>query len=231
VPGSAAITTRITDNVHCQVAGLAVATIGWILTVSSTGFTEWRVWYMESTSPPGLSCVGMWRVCIYHRESYSSEIKLCHPYTYQDTFLPLDIRVAQHLLLGAIILGLLGKTLIIFALWTLNTGVPRGGVTYKLFVGSGILHMTAGFCISAAVAWNYYSITRMQGIAFPPSFQIPYKPDTQEIGSAVLLAALAALLMLLSGLFFLSYRSPRGNKVHPEVRQNEFPSCSVFVNP
>ncbi|ELV12896.1 claudin-34 [Tupaia chinensis] len=208
--------TVIVDSTLLQVAGLAVATLGWVLSITSLVLVEWRVWYMESTSP-GLACVGMWGVCTYQRSGNSNQVKSCYQYPYHDTFLPLDIRVSQHLLLAANILGLLGKTAIILALRNISMGIRPKNVTCSPFIVPGMLHITSSICITVIVVWNYYSVISMEGIPFPPSYNLPFKPDTQETGSAVLLAALAAFLMLLSGLFYLSYKFPRGNKVHPEV--------------
>nr|XP_033706269.1 claudin-34 isoform X2 [Tursiops truncatus] len=50
----------------------------------------------------------------------------------------------------------------------------------------GILNIAAGLCISIGVIWNYHSVMNEEHIAFPPSFNMPFKPDTQRIGSASL---------------------------------------------
>ncbi|KAM9576942.1 claudin-34 [Trichechus inunguis] len=202
---------------NCQVAGFAAATIGWLLSTTSMGLVEWRLWHI-SYAPPLLSslvCVGMWRVCIYYHDSNKGIF--CHHYSYNDTFLPLDIRVSQNLLLVATILGLLGKACIVFAIRNLYMGIIPKTVTCNPFIASGILYLSASICISVAVIWNYHSVRNEQGIHFPPSFYVPFKPDTQEIGSALLVAALAVLLMLLSGFIFLSYRVRLDSQVHPEI--------------
>ncbi|XP_042544963.1 claudin-34-like [Dipodomys spectabilis] len=202
-----------------QVAGFAVATVAWILSSISMGLVEWRVWYMDnpSLSYSGIAMVGMWRVCVYHHDNNSSKVKMCHQYTYYDTFLPPDIRVSQHLLLSTNILGLFGRALVILALKNVYLGILQKNVTYNLFVISGILNITASGCVSIAVLWNYYSITNMEGIDFTPYFHVPFKPNSQEFGSATLVATLAAFLFLLSGTTFLSYSFPPDIQVHPDV--------------
>ncbi|KAM4815708.1 claudin-34 isoform 1-T2 [Thomomys bottae] len=202
-----------------QVAGFAVATVAWILSSISMGLVEWRVWYMDnpSLSYSGIAMVGMWRVCIYHHDNNSSKVKMCHQYTYYDTFLPPDIRVSQHLLLATNILGLFGRALVILALRNVYLGILQKNVTYNPFVISGILNITACGCVLAAVLWNYYSITNMAGIDFPPSFHVPFKPNSQELGSAILVATVAAFLFLLSGTSFLSYNFPPDIQVHPDI--------------
>ncbi|XP_062939850.1 claudin-34-like [Cynocephalus volans] len=202
-----------------QVAGFALSSIGWILCMSSMGFVEWQMWHTDDCSHATscLASVGIWRVCVYHYNF--SKAKVCHQYTYRDTFLPPAIRAAQHLLMAAAILGLLGRAFNIFALRNVYMGILQNNATCRLFIASGILNITAGVCILIAVLWNYYSILNPKGIAFPPAYHWPFKPDTQEIGSAIIVATIAAFLMFLSGLLFLSYKFPLDNPVHPKVRE------------
>ncbi|KAF3815773.1 hypothetical protein GH733_016312 [Mirounga leonina] len=212
-PGCAAAMLLFINSANCQVAGFAIATVGWILTTTSMGFVEWRVWHMDNTSlsPSGPVCVGMWKVCIYHHISNYNRTKLCRHFSYRDTYLPLDIRVSQNLLLVASILGLLGRASTIFALRNVYMGVRQGNATFNPSVASGILNLAAGICISIAVVWNYHSVVNEEGITFPPSLAIPFKPDTQETGSAFLVACLAAFMMMLSALLFLAYKLPTVN--------------------
>ncbi|XP_027464499.1 claudin-34 isoform X2 [Zalophus californianus] len=219
-PGYAAA-MLLFNGANCQVAGFAIATVGWILTTTSMGLVEWRVWYLDNTSlfPSGLVCVGMWKVCIYHHISNYNRATFCHRYDYRDTYLPLDIRVSQNLLLVASILGLLGRASLIFVLRNACMGVLWKNATFIPFVASGILNLAAGICISIAVVWNYHSMMNEEGITFPPSLSIPFKPNTQEIGNAFLVACLAAFMMMLSGLLFLSYKFPMVSQVHPQTSE------------
>lgn len=105
----------VINSTNCQI-GFAVATIGWILGTTAMGFVEWRVWYLDNASQfSGLACMGMWRVCVFRQTNITTATS-CHSYSYHDTYLPLDIRVSQHLLLMASILGLLGKAFVTFPL-------------------------------------------------------------------------------------------------------------------
>ncbi|KAM5197252.1 claudin-34 [Hipposideros larvatus] len=206
------------DSANCQVVGFVVATVGWILSITSMGHVEWRMWYMNSSSysTPNLACVGMWKVCIYYYISYFDRPTSCHLYTYRDAYLPVSIRVGQHLLLAASILELLGKVSIIIALRKMFTRIHlRRGICHP-FVVSGILNTVASTCILIAVIWNYKSVMNEEGISFPPSFHVPFKPDTQENGNAMLAACLASFMMMLSGLFHLTYKCSLHNPVHPE---------------
>uniref|UniRef100_A0A8C8YDW8 Claudin-34 n=1 Tax=Prolemur simus TaxID=1328070 RepID=A0A8C8YDW8_PROSS len=194
-----------------QVPGFTIATIGWILSSTSTGLVDWRVWHMDNSSsfPTGHAYVGMWKVCIYRHHTNISTDTICHQYTYYDDFLPLNVRISQHLLLLASILGLVGKGYSIHGIWSMHVGILQERKVRRSFVISGTLDMIAGLCVLSAVLWNYCCITTLQGIAFPPSFQLPFKPDRQETGNATVMANLGAVLKVLSG-FLLSYRFSRG---------------------
>nr|XP_012646824.1 claudin-34-like isoform X2 [Microcebus murinus] len=216
--GHAATMTQVINGANHQVPGFVIATIGWILCTTSMGLVEWRVWHMDDPTffPTGVACVGMWRVCIYHHDTNISTAKVCYRYSYSDDFLPFEVRSAQHLLLIASILGLLGRLFSILALRNVYVGITQKHACNP-FILSGMLNLIAAACITLAVLQNYYSIKNLQGIAFPPSFYMPFKPDTQESGNAALVASIAAFLMLLSGLFFLCYKCPSKSQVHPAV--------------
>ncbi|XP_037369034.1 claudin-34 isoform X2 [Talpa occidentalis] len=206
------------NNANCQIAGFALLTIGWILCTTSMGLDEWRVWYMEKplVAPSGVACVGLWKVCIQHHNRKFNRPTHCYYYSHRDAFLPLSIRVTQSLMLAACIMGLMGKALIIFALRNVYMGPPHKNAACHQFMASGILSMVASVCTSITVLWNYYSIMKEEGVAFPPLLHLPFKPDIQDIGSAIFVAALAAFLLLLSSLSFLSYKSPLVSQVHPQ---------------
>lgn len=210
-----------TNSANCQVVGFAVATVGWILSITCMGLVEWRVWHMNSTSllEPSVVCVGMWKVCVYRHATYFDRVTLCYPYTYGDTFLPVAIRAGQHLLLATSILGLLGKIFSVFALRKLSMGILGTKVICNPFAVSGILNMAGGICILVTVIWNHKSVMNGEGISFPPSFHIPLQPDRQEMGNAMLVAYLAAFLMLLSVLFHLPFKCPARNQVQPEASE------------
>ncbi|XP_071076535.1 claudin-34-like [Desmodus rotundus] len=202
-----------------QVAGFAVGTLGCIFCMMSMGLTEWRVWHVEHAppSPAGLACIGMWKVCIYRHSRYSGRDIACHLYHYADTYLPLDVRAAQSLLLAASVLGLLGKGLLVLALRHVFVGRLRTDEAHDLFLTAGILKVSAGTCISVAVVCNYCSVVRAAGIAFPPSFALPFKPKAQHVGGTCGVAVLAALMLLLSGLLSFFYKVPPESQVHPVI--------------
>ncbi|XP_054437150.1 claudin-34 [Pteronotus mesoamericanus] len=204
-----------------QMGGFAVATVGWIFCMTSMGLAEWRVWYVRRSPPlpPGLVCVGMWKVCIYQPSSYSQKDIACHLYRYADPSLPVDIRVAQSLLLAASVLGLLGKAFLVLALRRVCVGSLRKESTRRLFLAAGVQLVSASACISVAVVCNASAVGKAAGVAFPPSFALPFQPETQEVGGASIVATLAVSLMLLSGLLSLSYTLPPESQVHPVISE------------
>uniref|UniRef100_A0ABI7VWX6 Claudin 34 n=1 Tax=Felis catus TaxID=9685 RepID=A0ABI7VWX6_FELCA len=204
----------------CQSAGFALATLGWILAITSMGLVEWRVWHTGNTSlsHSGVVCVGMWKVCIYHHAPDTNRSTLCYHYTQEDTYIPLGIRICQNLLLVASILGLMGRVSTIFALKNVCVGSVQRNATFGPRV-SGILDIAAGICVLIPVIWNYHSVMNEEGIAFPPFLSLPFKPNTQELGSAVLVAGLSAIMMLSSGLIFLFYGCPIARQVQPQTSE------------
>ncbi|XP_040323547.1 claudin-34 [Herpailurus yagouaroundi] len=204
----------------CQTAGFTLATLGWILTIISMGLVEWRVWHIGNTSlsHSRTVCVGMWKVCIYHHAPIVNRSILCYHYTHEDTYIPLDIRICQNLLLVASILGLMGRVSTIFALKNVCVGSVQRNATLGPIV-SGILDIAASICVLISLIWNHHSVMSEEGIAFPPFLSLPFRPDTQELGSAVLVADLGAIMMLSSGLIFLLYRCPIARQVQPQTSE------------
>ncbi|XP_010621807.1 claudin-34 [Fukomys damarensis] len=204
-----------------QVSGFAIATIAWILSSTSMGLVEWRVWHMEDPtfSRSSFVCVGMWRLCVYKHDSNFSRAKRCHQYTHRDTFLPPDIRAAQYLLLAASILGLVGKAFAVRALQKVTAEAPPKDLPWRPFATAGTLTLVACACVSLAVCWNFYSVVIGEEIYFPQASQVPFQPGAMEMGSAMLVACLGAFLMLLSGLLFLSCSNPLDTQVHPKTEK------------
>lgn len=209
----------LSRSANCQVGGFALASIAWILCSISTSLPQWRVWYLNETvfSEPTIAFVGIWRVCIYHQNFKPGNARGCHEYTYHDDFVPLDIRIIQHLLLGSNILGFIGTVATIFALRNVYTGNIQKNVAYNPFVISAILNIIVSIFVLLAVICNYFSVIHKAAIAFPQSFRMPLQPPNQRIGIANVVASLAALMFLGSGIIFLSYISLVENQVYPEV--------------
>ncbi|XP_066104855.1 claudin-34 [Saccopteryx bilineata] len=198
----------VVNSADRQMASFTLVTLGWMLSMMAMGHAEWRIWYVESTShsPYSLACVGMWKVCIYRLASHPTRNMVCHLYTH-NVSLPVHIRVPQNLLLAANILVLVGRALTITTLRNMFLRHRRNAI-WQGFVTSGILHITAGMFILVTVIWNYHAVMNKEGITFPPSFHLPFKPVRQKVGNAILVAALADFIILLSGLLEAAPRWP-----------------------
>ncbi|XP_052619063.1 claudin-34-like [Peromyscus californicus insignis] len=194
-------------DTNLQITGFTAAILAWIFCSVSMGLPQWRVWYFQEpmNSKPSMALVGLWRTCIYHYNNYSSNVRVCHRYTYYDSFVPLSIRVAQHLVLVSSFFGMAGTVSSIVALWKLYTERVQKNSTYNSFFFPGILNILASSFVLFALLYNYLCITRNEDIAFPPFFHIPSFPDTQKAGSALAVATLAAFFFVLSGTIFISF--------------------------
>ncbi|XP_021484961.2 claudin-34-like [Meriones unguiculatus] len=208
----------INKDSNRRIGGFALSTIAWILCSTSMGLPQWRVWYFKEpiNSYPLVAFVGVWKACIYHHVNFSN-IRMCHHYSYYDTFIPLDIRVSQHLLLITSIFWVVGKVATVIALRNVYMGRGEQNVTQNAFCLSAILSIIASSFVFLAVLCNYFSIINREGINFPRSFHMPFYPHTQKAGIAMALAFLAAILFLCSGMIFIPYTFPLNTQVFPNI--------------
>ncbi|EDL20439.1 uncharacterized protein LOC73934 [Mus musculus] len=194
-------------SANYQIRGFALATIAWIMCSTSMGLPEWRIWYFEEpmVSSPNMAFIGMWRASICNHVDNSSHKSVCQHYSYHDALVPLDIRLAQHLLLVANIIGLIGTVCAVFALQQLYTEKLETNNDDNPFLLSAVLNAVASTFIFLAVMCNFYSVPGKEGLSFLLSLQMPVFPYAQRAGSAMGVASISALLFLLSALSFISY--------------------------
>ncbi|XP_021042973.1 claudin-34-like [Mus pahari] len=209
----------LSKRANCQVGGFALTSVAWVLCSISTGVPQWRVWYLNETifSEPTIAFIGMWRVCIYHQDSKFGSARVCYEYTYHDSFIPLDVRIVQHLLLISNMLGLIATVISIFALRKVYAGKVQKKTTHNPFFLSAILNIIASILVLLAVLFNYFSVIHKAGITFPASFHLPVYPPSQRIGIANIVASLCALMFLGSGIIFISYTSLVEKQVFAEI--------------
>ncbi|XP_059106830.1 claudin-34-like [Peromyscus eremicus] len=202
-----------------QLGGFVAAILAWILCSASMALPHWRVWGFREPmdSKPRMTLVGMWMTCVYHQENLSNIFRVCYPYTYQDTFIPLDIRIAQHLLLLSSFLGMVATVSIIVVLSNIYSGKTRKKVSYNPFFFSGVLNIIAGSFVFLSVLYNYLAIIHKDRIAFPPYFHTPSFPDTQRVGTALTMATLSSFLFLVGGTIYLTFTFPRRSHVHSNI--------------
>lgn len=196
----------------------ALTTVAWLLCCISIGFPQWQVWYYEDpvVLKPTVALVGMWRACVFHIGRNPSNTRVCYQYNYNDS-IPLYIRVNRHLLLVSSFLGLFGIITTIIALSNVSMGRERRNATCNLFRLSGILNIITSSFLYLAVLLNYIAIMLKWRVDFPPSFNLPFQPDVQKMGSAMALAIISALFFLLSGTICLSSNLPIGKMPRSKI--------------
>ncbi|XP_032745499.1 claudin-34-like [Rattus rattus] len=202
-----------------QIRGFALATIAWIMCSASMGLPEWRIWYLEEpkVSSPSMAFIGIWRACICNHIDNSIRQRVCHHYSYRNALVPLDIQLAQHLLLVANIIGLFGTIRAVFALQQLYMEKLEKNDDNNPFVLSAVLNAVASTFIFLAIMCNYFSVPNKEVVCFLPSFQMPLFPYAQRVGSAMGVASVSAILFLLSAIIFISYCPSMENENLPLV--------------
>ncbi|XP_063300326.1 claudin-34 [Pelobates fuscus] len=211
----------LAHTANLQLAGFAFATVGWILNSITTGLVQWRVWHVTNTTviTSGIAWIGIWRTCFFSQvlDSSNQETMFCQEFSVTDAFVPKEIFVAQGLMVVAIILGAAGKAFSVWALKNIYQGSSRMHFIRYWFTLGGILNLLSSLCIIIPVAWNLHSVVNNVSIYFPSSYDMPSSPEMQEVGAGIAVGIVAAVLLFLSGIFFLSYKLPDSFdcKVHP----------------
>ncbi|KAM5180748.1 claudin-34 [Mantella aurantiaca] len=223
----------LATTVHLQLAGFALATVGWILGSIATGLVQWRVWYVTNSTviTSGIAWVGIWQTCFFSHILVSPNQKTmyCQKYSVTDSFVPREIFVAQGLMLSATILGAMGKTASVFALRHVYHGTSQFNRIFQWFTLCGILNIFASIIILIPVAWNLHSVVNNFSINFSSTYYMPSSPQRQEVGAAICLGIVSAILYFWSGVFFLAYKLPQlfNNIVHPISSNDSVFSDSV----
>ncbi|KAG2457164.1 claudin-34 [Polypterus senegalus] len=221
----------LADTANLQIAAFWLGTVGWILSAITTGLIEWRVWYVPDNSviTSGVAWVGIWRVCFFSHQLVSSEYRVmfCQSFSALDSFVPVEVYVAQALMIAAIMSGAAGKAASICAFRSIFFGMTNARLIRIAFSLGGTLYMFASVCVVVAVGWNLNSVATNQSIAFPASYYMPASPASQEPGAAIGVGLTSSILLMFSGIIFLTYRLPhtRQVKVFPTYHSTESLDC------
>ncbi|XP_077663288.1 claudin-34-like [Eretmochelys imbricata] len=210
-------------RITLQLVGVSLGSLGWILSCITTRHAEWRLWLVNNTTifSSGIAHVGIWKICFPPNLKISSDydIVCCHEFNFNENFFPVEMFLAQILLLIATFLGGLGIFFTFLSPWHFYMGTMRKTQAICLFLAGGILYIIAGLCVLVPVSWNFYSVANNSSIPFPPSFHLPSGPVAQRIGIAIPMGISSGLMLLISGLFSLCIRSPvtsiRVNPMNP----------------
>ncbi|XP_040277766.1 claudin-34 [Bufo bufo] len=225
----------LVHTANLQLAGFAISTLGWILSFISTGLVQWRVWHVTNTTyiTSGIAWIGIWRTCFFSHVLVSPnlEIMYCQPFSVTDSFVPREIFVAQGLMLVAIILGAAGKAVCVIGLKNVLQSTSDISVIPQWFTAGGILILLSSISVMIPVAWNMHSVVSNFSIVFPSTFVMPSSPEKQEVGAAISVGIVSAILLFTSGIFFLSYRLPKdfNNRVFPINDEDSIFSDSVSL--
>lgn len=115
-------------RVHLKLASFSLGCLGWLLSFITMKHTEWRLWLVKSSPvfSSGITYIGIWKICFPPnlKASDNYTIVCCHKFSFNETFFPLEMLLAQILLLIA---GFSGGLAIFFTFlrsWQLYLG-PR----------------------------------------------------------------------------------------------------------
>lgn len=211
----------LAHTAHAQFVGFWVGAVGWILTIVAIGLVEWRLWEVSDLSiiTSGQAWVGIWRVCFYTSVLVSSEYKImyCQRMQLMDAYVPNEIVAAQVLMLLAFIVGFFGNSCVIYGLRNVYFGLDETRSITLAFSFGGSLLLLAGVTSFIPLFWNLNSVVNNQTINFPPNFNMPLTPDYQYVGPGIAVGIFASILVVLSGITFLTYKLPDGlsSKIRP----------------
>ncbi|XP_041861519.1 claudin-34 [Melanotaenia boesemani] len=196
----------LAHTAHWQFLGLIVGVLAWIFTMAAVGINEWRLWYTDDVSliTSGEAWVGIWRACFYSHAFPRTEF--CQSFSISDTFVPLEILVAQVLMMLAMISGLAGNITAAVAMRLAYFTVEDRGNIRVVFFLAGALYVITAVVSLVPLMWNMSSVLNNSTIDFPPEFHLPAAPVRQRVGSAIGVGIFSSILMLLSGMLFFCYR-------------------------
>lgn len=196
----------LADTAHWQFLGLVVGFLSWILTMITAGLNEWRLWQVADVSvvTSGEARVGIWRACFYSHVLPDTET--CQSIGISDAFAPVEIPVAQVLIMLAVVCGLAGNVSAALAVRMVYFSLEERGNIRLVFLLAGSLYFLTAVLTLVPLVWNMNSVLNNGTIDFPPDFYLPAAPVRQQVGSAIGVGMLASILMLVSSLLFLCYR-------------------------
>uniref|UniRef100_A0A3Q3ARK0 Claudin 34 n=2 Tax=Kryptolebias marmoratus TaxID=37003 RepID=A0A3Q3ARK0_KRYMA len=195
----------LAHTAHWQFVGLIAGVLAWILTMTTAGNNEWRLWHVADLSviTSGEAWVGIWRACFYSHVLPGAEN--CRSLRISDPFVPVEIPAAQVLMVVAVISGLVGNICAAVAMRMAYFSVEDRRNIRMVFVTAAVLYLLTAMFLLVPLVWNVTSVLNNRTIAFPLEFHLPAAPVSQRVGSAIGMGLFASILMLISGVLFLCY--------------------------
>ncbi|XP_076579137.1 claudin-34-like [Chaetodon auriga] len=204
--------THLARTAHAQLSALWLSCIGWTLTAMALGFIQWRVWVVSDKEviSSGLAWVGIWRACFDSHDLVTPGFLVmhCQYISLTEAFTPPEIVAGQVLMLLSLLVGLFGNAGGVYALRNTYFGMQKRSAARLAFFTAGALCMLAAVMSLVPLMWNLNSVITNQTIKFPPEFKMPPAPDSQHVGGGIGVGIVGAVLMIVSGIIFCTYRSP-----------------------
>lgn len=215
--------TYLAHTAHAQLCALWLACVGWTLTAVALGLIQWRVWHVSDSEviSSGVAWVGIWRTCFNSHIVVSQGYRVmhCRYIGLTGAFTPPEIVAGQVLMFLSLLVGLCGNAGGIYTMRNICLGVEKNWPIRSSFIATGALCVLAAVMSLVPLLWNLSSVVTNQTIRFPPEFKMPPAPDSQQVGSGIMVGIVGAILMILSGIVFCTYRSPvRSQPQEPQNR-------------
>ncbi|XP_071379187.1 claudin-34-like [Centroberyx affinis] len=229
--------TYLVHTAHHQLVALWLGCVGWTLTAAALGIIQWRVWHVADSSviSSGVAWVGVWRACFNSHTLVTPNFRImyCRSIGLTDAFTPPEIAAAQVLMLLALIVGFGGNAGGVYALRNVYLGLDKSAPIRSVFSAAGAMFLLAATMSLVPLLWNLSSVVTNQTVQFPPDFHMPKVPDSQRVGSGIGLGIAAAVLMIVTGIIFLTYRLPARSefRIQPSLREEVRPDGSAALGP
>nr|XP_054590683.1 claudin-34-like [Nothobranchius furzeri] len=202
--------TYLAHTAHSQFCALWMAFTGWTLTAMALGLIQWRVWLVSGTGviTSGVAWVGIWRACFNSYTDVSEGLRNmhCSYISLQEVFTPPEIAAGQVLMLLSLLVGLCGSAGGVYAMRKAYFGLENS--IRLCFISTGVLCLLAAVLALVPLLWNLSSVVTNQTIAFPPEFEFPRAPESQQVGGGIGVGIVGSVLMIVSGIVFCSYKLP-----------------------
>ncbi|XP_051283631.1 claudin-34-like [Dicentrarchus labrax] len=204
--------TYLVHTAHAQLGALGLGCVGWTLTAVALGLIQWRVWQVSDREviSSGVAWVGLWRACFNSHTLVTPGFRVmhCKYISLTEAFTPPEIVAGQVLMLLSLLVGLCGNAGSVYALRNAYFGLEKSPPIRLVFSTTGALCLLAAVMSLIPLLWNLSSVVTNQTIKFPPEFKMPQAPHSQHMGGGIGVGLLGAVLMIVSGIIFCTYRLP-----------------------
>lgn len=224
--------TCLTRTSNIKIYSFLLGFAGWIMSIFSTASVQWRVWHVENitTGHSDTIWIGIWKVCFVHDSLLveDHDPMHCHIFLENDTFIPVEIFLAQDLMTLAIIVEAMAIIVLCLGFWNIYEDKGYKKLIDHLFFLGSVLNSVSGILILMPISWNMISVLAKTQIPFPTELHVPGTPKKQAIGVALYVGLMSAAFQLLSGSFILIEKCfSADGQIHPEENQGiTCPHCN-----